>query len=90
MTVDYTHREVVVYKYVKNALENDDISHPHMDRAIKTKGMFILIPSEKIKSKDVMPLYDNRRAVEQIYDICSYLAGFTAYPLVCGALGIGF
>ena len=69
IAIDHARREDEIFKYAKNALDSGDISHTDMDEAIKTKGLFILISSEEIETKDVMPLYYTRQAVEQVFDI---------------------
>ena len=69
IAIDHARREDEILKYARNALDNGDISCADMDEAIKTKGLFILISSEEIETKDVMPLYYTRQAVEQVFDI---------------------
>jgi len=69
IAIDHARREEEIFKYAKNALDNGDVNHTEMDEAIKTKGLFILISSEEIETKDVMPLYYTRQAVEQVFDI---------------------
>jgi transposase len=69
VAVDHARRKDEIYRYAKNAIGSNDISHEDMDEAIKKKGFFILISSEKIETGDVMPLYYTRQAVEQIFDV---------------------
>ena len=69
IAVDHARREDEIFKYAKNALESEDVSYAQMDEAIKTKGLFILISSEDIDAKDVMPLYYTRQAIEQVFDV---------------------
>ena len=69
IAVDHARREDEIFKYAKNALESKDVSYAEMDEAIKTKGLFILISSEDIDAKDVMPLYYTRQAIEQVFDV---------------------
>jgi transposase len=69
IAIDHARREEEIYKYAKSALGSKDISPEEMDAAMKAKGLFILISSEKIETKDVMPLYYTRQAVEQVFDV---------------------
>ena len=69
VSLDHARREDEIYKYAKSAINSKEISPDEMDVTIQTKGMFILISSEMIDTKDVMPLYYTRQAVEQIFDV---------------------
>jgi hypothetical protein len=69
VALDHARREEEVYKYVKSALSGKDVSREKMNAAMKTKGLFILVSSEKIETKDVMPLYYTRQTIEQVFDI---------------------
>jgi transposase len=69
VAIDHMRREDEIYKYAKSTLDDKDVSHEEMDASIKTKGFFILISSEMIETKDVMPLYYTRQTVEQIFDV---------------------
>lgn len=66
--IDHARREDEILKYARTALESDDVSHEEMDIAMKSKGAFVLISSEKIEPEEVMPLYYTRQVVEQIFD----------------------
>jgi len=70
IAIDHARREDEVHRYAKAAIRNKDISHDEMDNAIKVKGLFILVSSEKIETDEVLPLYYTRQTVEQIFDIC--------------------
>ena len=69
VSIDHARREDEVYNYAKSAIQNKDISTDEMDAAIRSKGLFILVSSEKIETDEVMPLYYTRQVVEQIFDI---------------------
>jgi hypothetical protein len=69
VAIDHARREDEIYRYAKNTIDSKDVSHEDMDKAIKSKGFFILVSSEMIEAKDVMPLYYTRQAVEQIFDV---------------------
>jgi hypothetical protein len=69
VSVDHARREDEIRKYMKSAIENDDVSRDEMDNAIKSKGFFIIISSEKIETSDLLPLYYTRQSIEQIFDV---------------------
>ncbi|MDR1977100.1 MAG: transposase, partial [Synergistaceae bacterium] len=69
VALDHARHEEEVYKYAKSALSDKDVSREEMNAAIKTKGLFVLVSSEKIETKDVMPLYYTRQTIEQVFDI---------------------
>ena len=69
VAVDHARREDEIYRYVKSALGCNDVSREEMDAVMKSKGLFILISSEKIELEDIMPLYYTRQAIEQVFDI---------------------
>ena len=65
--IDRKHDELK--KYIGAALEDKDITSDEMNAEIRSKGLFILISSEKIEIKDILPLYYTRQAIEQVFDI---------------------
>ena len=69
VALDHARREEEIYKYAKKALGEKDVSREEMNAAMKTKGLFVLISSEKIETKDLMPLYYTRQTIEQVFDI---------------------
>lgn len=69
ISIDHARREEEIYKYAKSAIINKDLSYEEMDVDMKSKGLFILISSEKIETSEIMPLYYTRQVVEQIFDI---------------------
>lgn len=70
VAIDHDRRKEEVHKYAKEAIQNKDISHEEMDEAIKRKGLFILISSERIEENEILPLYYTRQTIEQVFDIC--------------------
>jgi len=66
--LDHARREDEIHKYVRGALDADDISYEDMDAAMKSKELFVLISSEAIDTNELMPLYYTRQVVEQIFD----------------------
>ena len=66
--MDHARREDEILKYAKSTLNVPDVSHEEMDIAMKSKGTFVLISSEKIEPNEVMPLYYTRQVVEQVFD----------------------
>jgi len=69
VSLDHARREDEIYRYAKSAIGDKETSYEEMDTAIKSKGLFVLISSEMIETKDVLPLYYTRQAVEQIFDV---------------------
>ena len=69
VAIDHARREDEIYKYAKSSIDSKEVSHEEMDAVIKSKGFFILISSEMIETKDVLPLYYTRQIVEQIFDV---------------------
>jgi hypothetical protein len=67
LDMDRKHDEVK--KYIRGALENNDTSPEDMNAEIQRKGLFILVSSEPIDTKDILPLYYTRQAIEQVFDI---------------------
>jgi hypothetical protein len=65
--IDRKHDEVK--KYISAALDNNDVSTDEMNAAMQKKGLFILVASERIETRDILPLYYTRQAIEQVFDI---------------------
>jgi hypothetical protein len=65
--MDRKHDEVK--KYIRGALDNNDISPEDMNATIQGKGLFILVASDPIETSDILPLYYTRQAIEQVFDI---------------------
>ena len=66
LDVNKKHEESV--KYIKAAVE-DGIPSDEIDKALLSKGIFVLISSEEIDTADIMPMYYTRQQVEQVFDI---------------------
>lgn len=69
VAIDHDRRHDESIRYAKDALGNKELSFDSMDEAVMAKGLFILISSEEIETKDIMPLYYTRQCVEQVFDI---------------------
>jgi hypothetical protein len=65
--MDRKHDEVK--KYIRGALDNNDVSPEDMNAEIQQKGLFILVASDPIETGDILPLYYTRQAIEQVFDI---------------------
>lgn len=68
IAIDNARRAEEINRYAITALE-DRSSPEEMDKVLRTKGMFILLSSEAIEPKEVLPLYYSRQQIEQIFDI---------------------
>ena len=40
-----------------------------MNAEMRSKGLFILVASDQVKTDDILPLYYTRQAIEQVFDI---------------------
>jgi hypothetical protein len=67
--LDHARRGDEVYKYARATIGSNDVSPEEMDIAMRLKGFCIIISSEKIDTKDILPLYYTRQAVEQVFDV---------------------
>jgi len=67
--LDHARREDEIYKYARTTIGSNDVSYEEMDMAMKLKGFCIIISSEKIDTKDILPLYYTRQAAEQVFDV---------------------
>ena len=65
--IDRKHDEL--RKYIGAALEDKNVTADEMNAAMQSKGLFVLISSEKIETEDILPLYYTRQAIEQVFDI---------------------
>lgn len=68
VAIDETRRKEEGERYIRSAIE-DGIPAEQMDNALLTKGMFVLVSSEKIDTDKILPLYYTRQQVEQIFDV---------------------
>ena len=55
--------------YYRDVYDEDDITPEAIDYAVNKMGIFVLISSESILPKDLLPLYYTRQTVEQVFDI---------------------
>lgn len=62
----------------KNA-EEDELSNGEISRRMKDMGIFMLVSSRRIATKDLLPLYYSREDIEQVFDIAKGYA--KALPL---------
>ena len=69
VAVDMDRKHDEVKKYIRGALENNDVSTEDMNLEIRTKGLFILVSSDPINTNDILPLYYTRQEIEQVFDI---------------------
>ena len=66
--VDVDSRNSQVKRAMFNSMD-DKLSPEETDRLITKLGLFILLSSDDIDIKDVLPLYYTRQQVEQVFDI---------------------
>lgn len=69
VAIDWERHNEESIRYMKSSISNADVSFTEMDHILKTEGLFILISSEMLETKEVMPLYYSRQVVEQVFDI---------------------
>ena len=68
VAIDMSRRYDETTKYLKDAIE-DKLTPEVMDEELKKKGVFILLSSEDVETKDILPMYYTRQAIEQIFDV---------------------
>ena len=69
VAIDYQRRNDEAYNYIRKALEDKKLNADDIDQNAKTKGMFIIISSEKVETSEILPLYYMRQTIEQVFDI---------------------
>ena len=67
--LDHARREDEILKYARTNIGSKDVSHEEMDNAIRAKGFCIIISSEKIDTKEILPLYYTRQVIEQVFEV---------------------
>ena len=67
LDIDRKHDEIK--NYMGRAFDDKTISFDDMNAAMQSKGIFILVSSDKVETKDILPLYYTRQAIEQVFDI---------------------
>jgi hypothetical protein len=68
VAVDVDRKHDEIKRYAKAALANKDISSQEMNQTMRTKGIFILLASRDVDVNDILPLYYERQAIEQVFD----------------------
>jgi len=68
IAVDMDRKHDEVRKYVLSALSNNDHSDDEINDAIRKKGLFVLLSAEDVDTRDILPLYYERQAIEQVFD----------------------
>ena len=61
-------KHILEKEYYRDIYE-EEISPEEIDETVNELGIFILISSESIQPRDLLPLYYTRQTVEQIFDI---------------------
>jgi len=67
LDIDNKHEQVK--KYALDVLEDGKTSSEEMDAKISKFGLFALISSTEVDTKDILPLYYTRQAIEQVFDV---------------------
>ena len=68
VAVDYERRHNEWRKYTQDALDDGTSVDEIRDHTIG-QGFFVLICSENVTEKEILPLYYTRQAIEQIFDV---------------------
>jgi transposase len=68
VAIDHQRRSDESYAFIKQVFNDADLSHEEIDHMAKSKGMFIILSSERVEISDVLPLYYTRQAIEQVFD----------------------
>lgn len=68
VAIDHQRRNDELYKYMKKAKEDKNLSDEEIDFNVKNKGVFIIISSESVEISEILPLYYTRQAIEQVFD----------------------
>jgi hypothetical protein len=68
--VDQDRRYAETREYIRKALsEKNPVPRDEWDAALRQKGIFVLVSSEKIEPDNLLSLYYSRQKIEQIFDI---------------------
>jgi hypothetical protein len=68
--VDQDRRYVETREYIRKAIsEKNPAPRDEWDTALRYKGIFVLVSSEKIEPDNLLSLYYSRQQIEQIFDI---------------------
>ena len=68
IAVDMDRKHDEIRRYALAALDDDEISDEDMNDTMRSKGMFALLSAEDIDEHDILPLYYERQAIEQVFD----------------------
>ena len=69
VAIDHQRRSDESYAYMKKVIDDVKLSDEEIDLKTRSKGMFILISSERVEIPDILPLYYTRQAIEQVFDL---------------------
>jgi transposase len=69
VSIDIDRRNDEQRKYLYEALGNET-PRGEIDENMSLLGMFVLISSQELETKDILPLYYTRQAIEQVFDFC--------------------
>jgi hypothetical protein len=67
IAVDFDRKVEEQRKYISSALEDGTIDQCTEEK-LDSFGLFVLISSEAIETKDILPLYYTRQTIEQVFD----------------------
>jgi len=68
IAVDMDRKHDEIRRYALTALDDDDISDEDMNDTMRSKGVFALLSAEDVEEQDILPLYYERQALEQVFD----------------------
>ena len=71
--IDHDSRTQQYKRAVFTALD-DNLAPEDIDARVSKLGLFIIISSKKVETKEILPLYYTRQQVEQVFDICKHNA----------------
>ena len=69
VALDFDRRNSQFKKYMLEELSAGEKTHEELAKECINMGVFILISSERLDIKDILPLYYKRQAIEQMFDI---------------------
>jgi len=69
VALDHQRRSEEVYEFMRDALEEDDLSVQELDQRTLGLGVFVLLSSVRVDVSEILPLYYTRQMVEQVFDL---------------------
>jgi len=69
VAIDIDRKHDEIRKYAKATLSNKDVSADEMNRIMRSKGLFIILSAQNVDIHDILPLYYERQAIEQVFDL---------------------